>query len=96
MEEVIYTPPKADDVQWMMDDLLKFLHSTAVEIHPILRAVIFHYYFVYIHPFHDGNGRTARALTYMYLIQNGYSFFQYFSISSIVSSVIGLFLFAIT
>lgn len=85
MNEVIYTPPKAENVQWMMDDLLKFLHSDSTLIHPVLKAILFQYYFVYIHPFHDGNGRTARALTYMYLIQNGYSFFQYFSISSMIA-----------
>lgn len=84
MNEVIYTPPKAQDVQWMMNDLLKFLYSNDNNIHPILKAILFQYYFVYIHPFYDGNGRTARALTYMYLIHNSYSFFQYFSISSMI------------
>lgn len=84
MNEVIYTPPLAENVQWMMDDLLKFLYEDSKELHPVLKAIIFHYYFVYIHPFHDGNGRTARALTYMYLLQKGYSFFKYFSISSMI------------
>jgi len=39
---------------------------------------------VYIHPFFDGNGRTARALFYYFLIKNGYEFFKYFSISVVV------------
>ena len=83
--DVIYTPPQAEDVQWMMDDLIKFLYKEEEEIHPILKAIIFHYFFVYVHPFYDGNGRTARAITYMYLIQQGYTFFQYFSISSLIA-----------
>lgn len=84
LNEVIYTPPLANNVQEMMNSLLSFLHSDNEEIHPILKAMIFHYYFVYIHPFHDGNGRTARALTYMYLLQKDYTFFKYFSISSMI------------
>ena len=38
-----------------------------------------------MHPFADGNGRTARALSYMMLIQSGYAFFRYFSISNLVA-----------
>jgi len=84
LNEVIYTPPIAENVQPMMDDLIRFLYHEDENIHPILKALIFHYYFVYIHPFHDGNGRTARAITYMYLLQNDYTFFKYFSISSMI------------
>lgn len=84
LNEVIYTPPLAKNVQSMMDNLIKFLYHEDENIHPILKALIFHYYFVYIHPFHDGNGRTARALTYMYLLQNNYTFFKCFSISSMI------------
>jgi len=84
LNEVIYTPPLDKNIQSMMDGLIKFLYHEDENIHPILKALIFHYYFVYIHPFHDGNGRTARALTYMYLLQNDYTFFKYFSISSMI------------
>ena len=85
LEEVIYIPPKVENVEGMMNLLIHFIRTESDErIHPILKAIIIHYYFVYIHPFYDGNGRTARALTYMYLIQNGYSFFKYFSISNLI------------
>ena len=90
LEAVIYVPPEAEKVQEMMDSLFEFMSKDDDErIHPILKAVIFHYYFVYVHPFYDGNGRTARALTYMYLLQNGYDFFKYFSISNIISEARG-------
>lgn len=82
-EGVVYTPPKAADVPSMMEALVSFIQES--ELHPILKACIAHFYFVYIHPFADGNGRTARALSYMMLLQAGYDFFRYFSISGLVS-----------
>ncbi|WP_366511954.1 Fic family protein [Maribacter sp.] len=41
-------------------------------IHPIVKASILHFLIGYIHPFVDGNGRTARAIFYWYLLKNGY------------------------
>ncbi len=85
MEQIIYTPPEAEEVKWMMSDLIQFINNDDDErIHIIIKALVIHFYFVYIHPFYDGNGRTARALTYMYLLKNGYQFFKFFSISSIL------------
>ena len=82
-EGVVYTPPQADAVPEMMRSLVAFIQKS--ELHPLLKACIAHFYFVYIHPFGDGNGRTARALSYMMLLQSGYDFFRYFSISGIVA-----------
>ena len=82
-EGVVYTPPRADAVPEMMRSLIDFIQES--ELHPLLKACIAHFYFVYVHPFGDGNGRTARALSYMMLLQAGYDFFRYFSISGIVA-----------
>ena len=82
-EGVVYTPPRADAVPEMMRSLIEFIQMS--ELHPLLKACISHFYFVYVHPFGDGNGRTARALSYMMLLQAGYDFFRYFSISGIVA-----------
>ena len=82
-EGVVYTPPQADAVPEMMRLLVAFIQKS--ELHPLLKACIAHFYFVYIHPFGDGNGRTARALSYMMLLQSGYDFFRYFSISGIIA-----------
>ncbi|WP_127531110.1 Fic family protein [Paenibacillus kobensis] len=81
---VIYTAPRPEDVQWMMNDLFKFI-SDKSEFHPIIKALIVHFYIVYVHPFFDGNGRTARAFTVMYLLKEGYNFFKYLSISTAIN-----------
>ena len=80
----IYTAPHYSRVQELMDSLLEFINSNN-NYHPVIKACIIHFYFVYIHPFFDGNGRTARALSYMYLLQNNYKFFKFFSISSVIN-----------
>ena len=82
-EGVVYTPPAAEQVPGMVDDLLKFIGTS--ELHPLFKACIAHFYFVYVHPFTDGNGRTARALSYMMLLQTGYDFFRYFSVSGLIA-----------
>ncbi len=82
-DEIIYTPPEAGAVPVMMDSLLLFIRHSS--LHPVLTASIAHFYFVYVHPFSDGNGRTARALSLMILLQAGYDLFRTFPISGIVA-----------
>jgi len=41
-------------------------------IHPVIKAILLHFWIGYLHPFCDGNGRTARALFYWYLLKNDY------------------------
>ena len=53
-------------------------------IHPIIRGVIIHFMLAYMHPFVDGNGRTARALFYWYMLKQGYWLTEYLSISRII------------
>ena len=84
LNKAIYEGPAYSNVPSMMSALIEFVHDDTDGIHPMIKACILHFYFVYIHPFFDGNGRTARAISYMYLLQRGYSFFKFFSISSIV------------
>jgi len=83
MQEEIYEAPNFTEVPRMMADLVNFIHSED-NLHPIEKASILHFYFVYIHPFFDGNGRTARAISYAYLLQKGYDFFRFFSISTVI------------
>lgn len=71
--ELVYTPPKFDRVEPLIKDLLEWMNNED-EIHPIIKAGIFHYQYVSIHPFTDGNGRSTRLLTLLYLYQNGYVF----------------------
>lgn len=81
--EIVHTAPQAEKVPGMMASLLDFIEKS--ELAPLIKACAAHFYFVYVHPFVDGNGRTARALSYMMLLQAGYDFFRYFSISGVIA-----------
>ncbi len=83
--EPIYVAPPMEEVQQMMDELFSFINDEKKFINPLIKAFIIHFYIVYVHPFYDGNGRVARAFTYMYLLKKGYNFFRFFSISTVVN-----------
>ena len=68
--EIVYTPPPAVEVPRLMDDIVKWL-NTESDIHPILTAGIAQFQLVDIHPFRDGNGRTARLLSTLCLYRGG-------------------------
>ncbi|HEY40551.1 MAG TPA: Fic family protein [Dehalococcoidia bacterium] len=70
----VYTGPVSGDVPDLMHQFGTWLVSDATSIHPVVAAGIAHLRFVEIHPFVDGNGRTARALTTLILQRGGYSF----------------------
>ncbi len=72
-EELAYTPPESSEVQGLVEELINWV-QTHEEIHPIVRAGLFHYQFETIHPFTDGNGRTGRLLTLLHLYQSGWDF----------------------
>ena len=56
----IFIAPKPEFVEPLMNDLFNWMKESKNEIHPLILSSIFHYEFVFIHPFSDGNGRTAR------------------------------------
>ena len=69
---IVYVAPESGDVPPLMKELTQWIHrSRADRPIPILAAVV-HYQFASIHPYYDGNGRTARLLTNTVLHQNGY------------------------
>jgi len=72
-EKVTYIPPSAENVLRLVENLIKWLTKNK-ETHPIIRAGLFHYQFETIHPFTDGNGRTGRLMTLLYLYQSGWDF----------------------
>ena len=59
-KKIIYMAPESILVESLMDSLFKYIKENEKTIHPLILSSIFHYYFVYIHPYTDGNGRTAR------------------------------------
>jgi Fic family protein len=79
-KEVIYMPPPAYEVNLMMAELAKWINSES-EINPVLLAGISQFQLVHIHPFLDGNGRTARLLSTLCLYKRGYDFKRLFTIS---------------
>jgi Fic family protein len=69
-----FIPPPAQQIPTKINELLQTISQNQDELTPIELAAHFHHKFVYIHPFIDGNGRTARLLTNIILIRNGYPF----------------------
>ncbi len=78
--EVIYTPPPHYEVPYMMKDLVEWL-NTQEGLSPVLVAGIAQFQLVHIHPFVDGNGRTARVLATLILYKTGYDFKRLFALS---------------
>jgi len=67
-----YIPPEYCDIQGLLDELIEYVNTT--DDHPLIVAAVVHYQLVTIHPFEDGNGRTARLLSGYIMDLNGYGF----------------------
>jgi len=80
-QEVVYTGPSAADIPALCADLLAWLDkSQKQDINPVLVAGILHQEIAAIHPFADGNGRTARAMATLVLYARGYDFRRLFAL----------------
>ncbi|MEA3358652.1 MAG: Fic family protein [Thermodesulfobacteriota bacterium] len=78
---IVYMPPEAHDVPNLMIDLVSWARRAEKENLPVpLLAGLFHYQFVTIHPYYDGNGRTARLLATFILHRGGYGLNGFFSL----------------
>lgn len=67
-----YQPPNHYDVPDLMKELIEYINQPESDRYNLLRIAISHHRFVWIHPFNNGNGRTARLLTYAMLCKNSY------------------------
>ncbi len=76
---VVYLPPDHDDVPALMEALVAWVNRSRRELDPVIVAGIFHRQFVIVHPFVDGNGRTARLATKFLLADMGIDTFELFS-----------------
>lgn len=89
---VLHTPPASNLLPNALEKLCDFInmpHETAEDekyLHPLVKACVIHFMIGYLHPFKDGNGRTARALFYWYMLKCGYSAFRYISISKLLKN----------
>ena len=80
-QKVLYTGPEAKRVSMLMKNFLAWLEkSEKKEINPIIAAAVAHMEIAAIHPFNDGNGRTARALATLILYKRGYDFRRLFAL----------------
>lgn len=79
IRKIVYMAPFAKDVRWLLKDLVDFCNSNNGILDTLILAGIFHRQFVIIHPFADGNGRTARLAARMILSKLGLENFDIFS-----------------
>lgn len=79
--ECIFMAPPAQFVPQLMEQLFNWMKRNQAEVHPLILSCIFHYEFVFIHPFSDGNGRMAR-LWHTALLSKWKPFFEYVPIES--------------
>ena len=82
--EVAHEPPSHTVIPETVKQLCKFANTDGSFIHPIIKAIIIHFMISYLHPFVDGNGRTARSIFYWYMLKKGYWLTEYLSISRVI------------
>jgi fic family protein len=83
--EVVHTPPDTREIPQLIKELCSFFNNNSAPfIHPLVKACVLHFMIGFIHPFTDGNGRTARAVFYWYMLKSGYWLTEYLSISRII------------
>lgn len=85
--EVLYTPPPATQLPERLERMCRFANGELDGdrfMHPVVRAVLLHFWLAHDHPFEDGNGRTARALFYWSMLASRYWLFEYVSISTVI------------
>ena len=83
-EQVLHVPPPAETLPARMDAMVRFAEEGLGDgsfLHPVVRAIVLHFWLACDHPFEDGNGRTARALFYWSMLRRGYWMVEFMSIS---------------
>ena len=81
-EKIHYEAPKPNLVESEMANFLDWLNNGHISIDPVLKAAIAHFWFITIHPFDDGNGRIARAITDMLLARSDNTSQRFYSVSN--------------
>lgn len=85
--EIVYTPPAYKEIPEFLDAICYMFNedNPRIFLHPIIKGIIIHFMLAYMHPFVDGNGRTARALFYWYMLKENYWLTEYMSISRVIA-----------
>lgn len=84
--DIAHTPPSYTEIASLVNSLCEFANKDSEDpfVHPVIKAIIIHFMLSFIHPFVDGNGRTARSLFYWYMLKKGYWLTEYLSISRVI------------
>ena len=84
---IVHTPPTFEEIPEFVTTLCDFFNNDdqGTFIHPIIKGIVIHFMVAYMHPFVDGNGRTARALFYWYMLKENYKLTEYMSISRVIA-----------
>lgn len=85
--KVAHVPPDETFLKEQIEEFIKFANNKDKPwnfIHPIIKSIILHFWIGYLHPFCDGNWRTARAIFYWYLLKNEYFWFSYIPLSTAI------------
>lgn len=93
---IVYLPPEAKDVPGLMDGLISWINKKTPSIPCPIIAAIAHYQFATIHPYYDGNGRTARLLTTFILHLGGYDLKGLYSLEEYYALNLGAYYTAIS
>ena len=82
---IYHIPPDYRQISKLMEEFCRFASDDDGDfIHPIVKGIMLHFLIGYIHPFNDGNGRTARTIFYWYVLTRGYWLFEFMAISRIL------------
>jgi Fic family protein len=83
---IYHQPPKVLFVKKEIERFIKFANDELDEsfLHPLIKAIMLHFWIGYLHPFTDGNGRLARLMFYWYLLKKDYWAFSYLPISKAI------------
>lgn len=87
-KEIAFEPPDIDFIEDQIQGFCDYANNRdkSKDIHPVTKAILLHFWLIYLHPFKDGSVRIARVIFYCYLMKNGYEdFIQYISLSHAIS-----------
>jgi Fic family protein len=85
--DIVYSPPAEKRYKKELDRFIQYANTDEKDtdfVHHVIKGIILHFWLAYLHPFVDGNGRTARAIFYWYMLRKNYWLFQYLSVSRII------------
>ena len=80
---IVHVPASPEQIEPLIIDMFEFLESSDLDIW--IKAAVMHFYFVYIHPYCDGNGRTVRILTQSFLYHHGFDKIRYVAFSRAIN-----------